>query len=92
MLEWELILERLQASMNAEETLHEAEDASANRATIEPFEAEMEALGDRLEWFQNVLAHVDQYALEELVDAFLTKSGNSSSYHRFVHNMPLEKK
>jgi len=92
MREWELIVERIQAEIQAEEALHEAENASADMAIPEPFKAKMEELCSHLEWLKDVLAHVDQYAMEELVDAFLGGSGNVSHYHRFIHDVRHVKK
>ncbi len=92
MREWEEIVERIQAALQAEAALHEAEVASADAVISDPFKAKMEELGSHLEWLKDVLAHVDQYALEELVDAFLVGSGNTSRYHRFIHDVRNVKK
>ena len=83
MEEWELIVEHLQSVVT---------DAKEKPREPEPFEIEMKALGDRLEWLQDILAHADQYALEEFVDAFVNVSGNSSHYHRFVHDALVKEK
>lgn len=88
MREWELIVERIQANMRAAEAAADAEKKSVatDEAALEPFKAKMEELGSHLEWLKEVLAHVDQYAIEEMVDAFIVSSGSSSRYHRFVHD------
>ena len=52
----------------------------------EPFEVEMEVLCNRLERLHDILAHADQYALEEVVGAFMRASGKLCGYHRFVHD------
>ena len=77
MRELELIVEYIPSvAICAEKTTHEPE----------PFEAEMEVLCNRLERFQDILTHVDQYALEEFVGVFMRASGKLGGYHRFVHD------
>jgi hypothetical protein len=90
MFEWELIVERIQSLIQAEEAAAERRPERPDEQAGKLFQARMGTLGSHLEQFYDILTHVDSYAMEELADAFCRAAGRPPGYHRFVHDEPRE--
>ena len=88
MRDWELIVEQIQAAMQAVDKAHEATEdlrAKADREALEKFQAEMKALYERLEQMQQILSHEGTYMEDELVEAMSHTLGVHSGYHHIPH-------
>jgi uncharacterized protein YukE len=88
MSEWELIVERIQATMQAVDKAHEAVESlreKADREALEKFQAEMKTLHERLEQMQQILNHEATYMEDELVEAMGAALGARTGYHRIPH-------
>ena len=88
MTDWDTMVEHIQAAMQAIDEAHAASEslrARADREAVERFQAQMKELHDRLEEMQKILAHEDEYALDELADAIGAALGHKEEYHRIPH-------
>lgn len=95
MTDWDTMVEQIQAAMQAVDEAHAATQslrAKADRDAIEKFQAQMKALYNRLDEMRKILAHEDQYALDELADALGASLGHKEAYHRIPHYDPDAKK
>ena len=88
MTDRDTMVEQIQAAMQAVDDAHAATEslrAKADRDAIEKFQIQMKELYNRLKEIQRILAHEDQYALDELADALGASLGNKEMYHRIPH-------
>ena len=95
MTDWEIMAEHIHAAMQAVDEAHAATEslrAKTDRETIEKFQVQMKELHSRLEQMQKILAHEDEYALDELADALGAALGHKDEYHRIPHYNPDAKK
>ena len=95
MTDWDTMVEQIHAAMQAVDDAHAATEslrAKADRDAIEKFQIEMKKLYNRLDQMRKILAHEDQYALDELADALGASLGNKEMYHRIPHYDPDSKK
>ena len=89
MTDWNWMVERIQAAMQAVEKAHEATETlreKTDREALEKFQAEMKALYERLEQMQQILAHEDVFMEDELVQAMSAALGAPAGYHRIPHD------
>ncbi len=88
MSDLDLMVEQIQAAMQAVEKAHDATEnlrAKADREAVEKFQAEIKALYKRLEQMQQILTHEATYMEDELVNAMSAALGVPSGYHRIPH-------
>lgn len=88
MTDWDTMVEQIHAAMQAVDDAHAATEslrAKADRDAIEKFQVQMKVLHHRLEEIHKILAHEDQYALDELADALGASLGHKEEYHRIPH-------
>lgn len=82
------MVEHIQAAMQAVDQAHAATESlreKTDREAIKKFQKQMKELHHRLEQMQAILAHEDEYALDELADALAASLGNQETYHRIPH-------
>jgi hypothetical protein len=95
MTDWNTMVEDIQAAMQAVDAAHAATETlreKADREAIDNFQIKMKELHHRLEQMQKILAHEDEYALDELAHALGAALGNKEMYHRIPHYEEHEKK
>ena len=95
MTDLDTMVDDIQAAMQAIDAAHAATEslrANTDREAIEKFQVQMKELHSRLEELQKILAHEDQYALDELADALAASLGHKEEYHRISHYDPDAKK
>lgn len=88
MTDLETMVENIQAAMQAVDAAHAATEslrAKADREAIENFQKRMKELHEHLEEIQRILAHEDQYAIDEIADAIGAALGHKGEYHRIPH-------
>ncbi len=88
MTDWDTMVEHIHAAMQAVDEAHVATESlrsNVDREAIEEFQARMKALHHRLEQMQKILAHEDEYAIDELADALGAALGHKEEYHRISH-------
>ena len=88
MTDWDTMVEDIHAAMQAVDDAHAATEslrAKADREAIEKFQVQMKELYNRLDQIRRILAHEDQYALDELAAALGASLGNKEMYHRIPH-------
>jgi Zn-dependent oligopeptidase len=86
MTDWDLIVEQIQAAMQAVDQAHEASENLRNQAspeTLDEFTTHMQELWEHLSAMKKVLEHTSTYAMDELVDALSQmQSGKPAAYRR----------
>jgi len=86
MTDWDLIVEQIQAAMQAVDQAHEASENLRNQAspeTLDEFTMHMQELWEHLSAMKKVLEHTSTYAMDELVDALSQmQSGKPAAYRR----------
>jgi hypothetical protein len=88
MTDWVTIVEQIQAAMQAMDQAHEISETlreKADREALAKFQAEMQALHDRLEQMLHILTHEGTYMEDEAVEAISAALGRPSGYHRIPH-------
>jgi len=89
MTDWDLIVERIQAAMQAVDQAHEASENLRSQATPETFDeftTNMQELCEHLNAMKRVLEHTSTYTMDELVDALSQmQSGKPAAYRRTQH-------
>lgn len=91
MTDIDTMVENIQAAMQAVDKAHAATEslrANPDREAIEKFQKRMKELHERLEEIQRILAHEDEYAIDELTDAIGAALGHKEEYHRIPHYDP----
>jgi hypothetical protein len=95
MTDWDTMVDDIHAAMQAVDAAHAATEslrAKADREAIEKFQVQMKELYNRLDQIRKILAHEDQYALDEIADALAASLGHKEEYHRIPHYNVDEKK
>jgi hypothetical protein len=95
MSEIDTMVENIQSAMQAVDKAHAATEslrANPDRDAIDKFQKRMKELYDHLEEIQRILAHEDQYAIDEIADALGAALGHRGEYHRIPHYEPEFKK
>lgn len=88
MTDIDTMVENIQAAMQAVDKAHAATEslrANPDREAIEKFQKRIRELHERLEQMQRILAHEDEYAIDELADAIGAALGHKGEYHRIAH-------
>jgi len=88
MTDIDTMVENIQAAMQAVDNAHTATEslrANPDRDAIEKFQKRMKELHEHLEEIQRILAHEDQYAIDEIANALGAALGHKGEYHRIPH-------
>jgi hypothetical protein len=95
MTDWDSVVEQIQAAMQAVDKAHVATETlreKVDREALQKFQTRMSELRKHLEQIQNILAHEDAYAIDEVADALGVALGRQGSYHRIPHYEVNQKK
>lgn len=88
MTDRDLMVERIQAALQAVEEAHTAgqelkKDADTER--LAAFHAKMLELEEHLQLMKDILAHADTYTMDEIASSLGKMLGQRDGYHRIQH-------